>query len=143
MAELRYRISNIQPEPCSMDDAAQPQATQLLKRGLIGTLIAAVCCFTPILVYLFIGAGLASLTGGLDYFLFPMLFASLGLVAYALHLRAGSNGSSPNPVIMVLVVVFSVVLIWLEFKYALRISLAATVLVAVYGFYLRRETAKK
>ncbi len=120
-----------------MNDAAQPQDNKLLKRGIIGSLIAAVCCFTPLLVIAFVGVGLSSLVGGLDYVLFPILFGSLGLVAYALYLRAGRLGFSPRPVIAVLVLAFSAALIWLEFKYALRISFGATALVALYGFYLR------
>lgn len=43
--------------------------TSLLKVGLVGTIISALCCFTPILV-VFLGAeGLSSLLGVLDYFL--------------------------------------------------------------------------
>jgi mercuric ion transport protein len=125
-----------------MNDAAQTQGNKLLKRGIIGSLIAAVCCFTPLLVIAFVGVGLTSLIGGLDYVLFPILFGSLGLVAYALYLRADRSGISPKPVIAVLVLAFSVGLIWLEFKYALRISFAATAMVTLYGYYLN-STARR
>ncbi len=125
-----------------MNDTAQQPGNKLLRQGVIGSLIAAVCCFTPLLVVMFVGAGLSSLIGGLDYVLFPILFASLGLVAYALYLRTGNFGTSPKPVIAILVLAFSVGLIWLEFKYALRISLAAAALVTVYGFYLRSATTR-
>jgi len=110
---------------------------KLLKGGIGGSLIAAVCCFTPLLVFAFTGVGLAGWIGGLDYFLFPMLFASLGVVAYALYLRAGAHGASPRLIIAILAVAFSALLIWLEFRYALRISFAAVALVAAYGLYLR------
>lgn len=125
-----------------MNDAAQQQSGKLLKTGIAGSLIAAVCCFTPLLVLFFGGVGLSGLIGGIDYVVFPVMFASLGLVALALYIRAGSPGKSPKPVIAILVVVFSAGLIWLEFRYALRISLAAVALVAAYGFYLRNAKTR-
>jgi len=125
-----------------MNDATQHQDNKLLKRGIIGSLIAAVCCFTPLLVLAFAGVGLSALIGGLDYFLFPMLFASLGVVAFALYLRSGQIDNSPKAIIAILAIVFSAGLIWLEFRYALRISFAAVGLVALYGFYLNSAKAR-
>ncbi len=120
-----------------MNDADKQQSEKMLKSGLVASVVAAICCFTPLLVIAFTGIGLAGLIGGLDYFLFPMLFASLGVVALALHIRAGKPGPSPKGIIAVLVVAFSGILIWLEFRYAIRISLAATALVVFYWLYLR------
>lgn len=120
-----------------MKQTTQQNHGKLLKNGISGSLIAAVCCFTPLLVILFTGVGLSGLIGGIDYVVFPAMFASLGVTAYALYLRSGNKGLSPKPVIAVLVVAFPALLIWLEFRYALRISLAAVALLAVYGFYLR------
>ena len=117
----------------------------LLKKGLIGSAIAALCCFTPVVVIAFGFAGLSAFVGWLDYGLFPMLFASMGVVAYALYLRSGRKGLSPTALIVIAVVVLSALLIWLEFRFALRISIAATAAVAAYAYYLhrceRRETA--
>ena len=113
---------------------------KLLHRGLVGSVLAAVCCFTPLLVVLLAGAGLSAITGWLDYALFPLLFASLGVVAHALWLRAGRPGRCPRTVIIIAVVVLSALLIGLEFRYALRISIAAVVTVALYGLWLRRAT---
>ena len=110
----------------------------LLRTGLVGSAIAALCCFTPILVLLVAGVGLSAITGYLDYALFPILFASLGVTAYALYLNAGNVGPQPKPVIIATVVVLSALIIWLEFRYALRISIAATVAVAAYVYYLRK-----
>ncbi len=110
---------------------------KILRTGIIGTVIAAVCCFTPALVVLVGFAGLSAVVGWLDYGLFPLLFASMGLVAYALHLRSGRKGPSPNVVIVAAVVAFSALLFWLEFRYALRISVAAAVAVAAYTYFLR------
>ena len=111
---------------------------RLLRTGLIGSAVAAVCCFTPLLVLIVAGVGLSAIVGWLDYGLFPALFASFGLTAFALHLRAGRPDASPNAVILITVVAFSALIIWLEFRYALRISLAAAALVAGYGIYLKR-----
>ncbi len=112
---------------------------KLLRNGIVGSVIAALCCFTPALVIILGFAGLSAIIGGLDYILFPMLFASLGMIGYALYLRSGNKGSSPKIIIIVLVVMLSALLLWLEFKYALRISIAVVAVVAAYGFYLRKS----
>jgi mercuric ion transport protein len=57
---------------------------KLLKIGIIGTIVAALCCFTPILVILFGAVGLSALVGWLDYVLFPALGIFLAITAYAL-----------------------------------------------------------
>jgi mercuric ion transport protein len=55
-----------------------------LKRfGVVGTVIAALCCFTPVLVVLFGAVGLSWLVGYLDYVLFPALFIFVGITVYA------------------------------------------------------------
>ena len=110
-----------------------------LKTGVIGTAIAAICCFTPFLVVVLGAVGLSAWVGWLDYVLFPLLFASLGLVAHALHLRYGEPGPSPTPAIIVGVIALSVLITWLEFRFALRLSIAAAAVVAVYAYYLRRQ----
>ncbi len=110
---------------------------KMLRTGSIGVAIAAICCFTPALVVLVGFVGLSAIVGWLDYGLFPILFASMGLVAFALYLRSGRKGPSPTAVIVVVVVGLSALLFWLEFNYALRISIAAVVAVAAYAYYLR------
>jgi len=55
----------------------------LLKTGIIGTLIAALCCFTPVLVVLLGALGLAAWVGHLDAVLMPALVFFLALTAYA------------------------------------------------------------
>ena len=55
-----------------------------LKRfGIVGTVIAALCCFTPALVVLFGAVGLSWLVGYLDYVLFPALIIFIGITIYA------------------------------------------------------------
>ncbi len=116
---------------------------KLLGTGSVGAAIAAICCFTPALVVLVGFAGLSAIVGWLDYGLFPILFASMGLVAYALYLRSGNKGPSPTAPIVVLVVALSALLFWLEFKFALRISIAAALAVAAYAYYLRAAATQK
>lgn len=56
----------------------------LLRVSVIGTVLVALCCVTPILVILFATIGLATLTGYLDVVLFPALAFFIGLTLYAL-----------------------------------------------------------
>ena len=56
-----------------------------LKRfGIIGTVIAVLCCFTPVLVVLLGAVGLSWLIGYLDFVLFTALFIFIGITIYAL-----------------------------------------------------------
>jgi len=57
---------------------------KLLTTGIIGTLIAAVCCFTPALVILFGTVGLSALVGWLDYVLLPALAIFIAITIFAL-----------------------------------------------------------
>ena len=45
----------------------------LLKVGIIGSVITALCCFTPVLVWLFAALGVSAAVGYLDYVLLPLL----------------------------------------------------------------------
>jgi len=60
---------------------------KLLKTGIIGAGITAVCCLTPILVIAFGALGLSAWVGGLDYVLFPLLALFVLMIAYALYSR--------------------------------------------------------
>ena len=66
---------------------------KLLRNGVIGTVVAALCCFTPVLVVLFGAVGLAAVVGYLDYVLYPALGFFILLTAYALWRR--KNGTAP------------------------------------------------
>lgn len=63
------------------------QDKTLLRTGIIGTLIAALCCFTPILVVLLAVLGLSAWLGYADYVLLPALVFFIGLTGYALYRR--------------------------------------------------------
>lgn len=62
----------------------------LMRVGVIGTVLVALCCFTPILIILLGVVGLSALTGYLDYVLMPALVAFIGLTIYAV--RRKHNG---------------------------------------------------
>jgi mercuric ion transport protein len=66
----------------------------LLRTGIIGTVIAAICCFTPILVILAGAVGLSAIVGWLDYVLLPALAVFIGITIYALVRRAKSSPAS-------------------------------------------------
>ncbi|MFQ5535043.1 MAG: mercury resistance system transport protein MerF [Sphingomonadales bacterium] len=59
----------------------------LLTIGIVGTAIAALCCFTPLLVVLLGVAGLSAWVGGLDYVLLPSLGLFAAITLYALFRR--------------------------------------------------------
>ena len=56
---------------------------KLLGAGMITAVIAALCCFTPVLVVLLGAVGLGAVTGYLDYVLLPALAFFVGLTIYA------------------------------------------------------------
>jgi mercuric ion transport protein len=60
----------------------------LLKVGVIGTIIAALCCFTPVLVVLLGVVGLSAVVGYLDYVLLPALAVFVLITIYAVIRRA-------------------------------------------------------
>lgn len=55
----------------------------LLRVGVVGTVLVALCCFTPVLVILLGVVGLSALTGYLDVVLLPALAVFIGLTIYA------------------------------------------------------------
>ena len=57
----------------------------LIRVGVVGTALLALCCFTPILVLLLGVVGLSALTGYLDYVLLPALAVFIGLTMVAIR----------------------------------------------------------
>ena len=60
---------------------------KLMSTGLIGTVLAALCCFTPILAVAFGALGLSAIVGWLDVVLIPVLVFFVGLTVYALLIK--------------------------------------------------------
>lgn len=60
---------------------------KLIATGITGTVMAALCCFTPVLVVLLGTVGLSAWLGWLDYVLFPALAFFIALTVYAVWRR--------------------------------------------------------
>ncbi|WP_291752365.1 mercury resistance system transport protein MerF [Limnobacter sp. UBA6514] len=69
----------------------------LLRVSVIGTVLVALCCFTPILVVLLGTLGLAALTGYLDYVLLPALVFFIGLTCYAVWRKKKHDACCDSP----------------------------------------------
>ncbi len=68
----------------------------ILTTGIVGTVIAALCCFTPVLVILFGVVGLSAIVGYLDYVLLPALAFFVLLTIYALWRRLALRQDRPG-----------------------------------------------
>jgi len=68
----------------------------LVRTGIVGAVIAAICCVTPILVVLLPLAGLGVWLASADLMAFSLLAASLGLIAWGLYRRRSNAASSEN-----------------------------------------------
>ena len=70
---------------------------KLLNTGIVGTVIAALCCFTPILVVLLGALGLSAALGWLDFVLLPGLAFFIGLTFYAVYRRQKRQAETSEP----------------------------------------------
>jgi len=61
---------------------------RVLRAGIVGTVVAAICCFTPVLVVLLAAFGLAAWVGWLDLVLLPVLVFFLATIGYGRWPRA-------------------------------------------------------
>ena len=61
---------------------------KLLTTGVIGTAVAAVCCFTPALVIVLGALGLSAWLAWLDYVLIPALLTFAAVTGYAIVARS-------------------------------------------------------
>lgn len=59
----------------------------ILKTGVVGSVIAAVCCATPVLAITFGAFGVSAWLAWADYVLIPMLIMFVGLTAYGVRRR--------------------------------------------------------
>lgn len=74
--------------------SGDPSERRLLITGIVGTIIAALCCFTPVLAVLFGIVGLSALLGWLDIVLLPALGFFISLTIYALWRRQRNTRNS-------------------------------------------------
>ena len=66
----------------------------ILKTGIIGTIIAVICCFTPFLVVVLGAVGLSAWLGWLDYVLLPALAVCILILAYGVFRVVKKTGST-------------------------------------------------
>ena len=59
----------------------------LLRTGIAGSVVAALCCATPVLVIVLGAVGLSAWVGWVDYVVIPALVFFIGLTIYALKRR--------------------------------------------------------
>ena len=69
------------------DEMTEQSVRKLIETGIVGTVIAALCCFTPVLVVLLGAVGLSAWLGWLDYVLLPALAFFVALTVYAVWRR--------------------------------------------------------
>jgi mercuric ion transport protein len=65
----------------------------LITTGIVGGVLAAICCATPLLAVVFGAVGLTAWLTKADYVLIPSLIICLGLIGvgvYRRHLRQGA-----------------------------------------------------
>ena len=67
--------------------SAEKSDRRLLATGIIGTVIAALCCFTPVRAVMFGFVGLSAVLGWADVVLLPALGFFIGLTIYAVWRR--------------------------------------------------------
>ena len=68
----------------------------LLATGVVGTVIAALCCFTPILVILLGAVGLSAWLSWLDVVLLPVLGVFICITVYAVVRLVRRRTSAAN-----------------------------------------------
>ncbi|MBU6474254.1 MAG: mercury resistance system transport protein MerF [Alphaproteobacteria bacterium] len=62
--------------------------------GIVGSTVAALCCFTPLLVVLFGALGLSAWLGWADYVVIPAFAFFVLLTAYAIYRRKANVGAA-------------------------------------------------
>ena len=67
-----------------------------LRVGIVGGIVTAACCFTPLLVVVLVPLGLSEWLGWLDYVLFPALGLFLALMVYGFYAGQGSASAEPD-----------------------------------------------
>jgi mercuric ion transport protein len=64
----------------------------LITTGVVGSVIAAICCATPLLAAVFGAVGLSAWLAKADYVLIPALIICLTLITFGLYRRRHRQG---------------------------------------------------
>jgi len=75
-----------------MLEESSRRGEKCFQAGLWGLIVAAICCFTPVLIITLGFVGLAAITPYLDYVLFPLLglFLLLAIYGWSQKKRTGA-----------------------------------------------------
>jgi mercuric ion transport protein len=65
-----------------MSASEEPGAKKMVYIGIGGSILAALCCFTPVLILLLSTVGLSAWLASLDYVLLPALVLFLGIAVW-------------------------------------------------------------
>lgn len=57
-------------------------SSQIFRVGIIGTIVTAVCCFTPVLPFILSAIGISRFVGYLDMVLMPLLAIFAGIAIF-------------------------------------------------------------
>jgi mercuric ion transport protein len=68
----------------------------LITTGIVGAVVAAVCCATPLLAIMFGAVGLAAWVAKADYVLIPALVLCVALIAFGLYRTRCAQGKAPT-----------------------------------------------
>lgn len=68
----------------------------IVKTGIVGSVIAAICCATPVLVIALGAVGLSAWLGWIDYVLLPTLAVFLAMTVYGLWRRQRAAACCAN-----------------------------------------------
>jgi mercuric ion transport protein len=63
---------------------------KLMATGIVGLVVTALCCATPILALLLAAVGLSAVLGYLNYVLIPAMVLFLAVILYAAYQRRQS-----------------------------------------------------
>ena len=75
-------------------ERSSQRGSKCLKAGVCGSIVTAICCFTPLLAIMLASVGLAAIVSYLDYILLPALLIFLLLALYG---WAKSRGEGAHP----------------------------------------------
>ncbi|MEE9319203.1 MAG: mercury resistance system transport protein MerF [Granulosicoccus sp.] len=64
---------------------------RLMTTGIVGTVLTALCCFTPVLIVLLTRVGLSAAIGYLDIVLLPALAVFMAITLYAFWRQRSSK----------------------------------------------------
>jgi mercuric ion transport protein len=69
---------------------------KLVKLGVGGAIITAICCFTPVLVWILGAIGLVAIIAYLDYVLFPLLAVFFAMIVIGLVRKKPTQRNQRN-----------------------------------------------